>query len=37
MYTAEQGDDKIFGSHEVSPFAVCLVTFSLGYLMTFCN
>jgi hypothetical protein len=35
--SAEQFDDKIFGSHEVAPFADCLVTLSLEALMTFCN
>jgi hypothetical protein len=29
MYAAEECDDKIFGSHEVAPFADRLVTFSL--------
>ncbi len=37
VYSAEQSNDKIFGSHEIVLFADGLVTFSLEHLMTFCN
>jgi hypothetical protein len=34
---AEQVNDKIFCSHEVSPFVVSVTTYSLENLMTFVN